>query len=435
MQKATTQPANTAAAATTVHLCRRARATRLLAAGILIFCVLAALGVLRLGFAEWRFRQGELPAWAGSAAYFEGQAQRTPAGAREALRSAVAANPRASSAWISLGLAAEDAGDAAGAARDFAAAAQVDQLYLPAWSAANFFFRRGDAARFWPAAARAAALAPGDLAPLLDLADRMEPDAPAAVARLAPAGLTEATRPLERAYLDFLIGKQRWDSAQSLAWRIEAHQDPGDAARLLDLVDRLLAAGRGDAALALCTRMRSRPIKDCPAPDPGSASVLTNGNLAIAASGHGFDWRLPASPGVRVEWHSGQLEFRLPASGPASYVLLEQPVRLSPRRYRLRFAYRIEGAALTWVADQAGLGEQTSPPYTGASHEGESARQWSQAEWRFAASRTGLARLRLVCRQPGAARLTGAVAMAGAAGARDVSLAVLSLAVLSLEVL
>jgi hypothetical protein len=389
----------------TGHPHHPAPAARLLAAAMAIFFVLAAVGVLRLGLAAWQFRQGALPAWAGNATYFEGQAVRNPAHARAVLRSAVAANPRASSAWISLGLAAEDARDAPEAARDFAAAAQVDHLYLPAWSAANFFFRRGDPARFWQEAARAAALAPGDLAPLVDLADRMEPAAPVAIARLSP------TRPLERAYLDFLIGKQRWDSAQSIAWEIAAHHDPSDGARLLDLVDRLLAAGREDAALALCTGMY---MHACPAPDSGSPSVLSNGGLDAAPSGHAFDWRLPASPGVRVQWQSGQLEFRLAASAPAPCALLEQPVRLLPRRYRLRFEYRIEGTAVRWVVDQPAAGEQTSPLYAG------NAREWSHAEWRFSASRAGLARLRLICgREPGSVRGAGAV------GARAVSLEVL----------
>jgi tetratricopeptide (TPR) repeat protein len=381
---------------------RRARAERLLAAGLFTFFAAAICWTARLAWAEGMFRQNLPAAFVGNAVYYEGWAEREPTHERDALLCAVAADPRDSSAWISLGLAAEGAGEWKEAARDFEAAERVDRQYLPAWSSANFFFRHGDISQFWRAAARAAAMAQGDLAPLIDLVDKMESDATVALSHLGP------TPRLERAYLDFLIGKGRWDGAQSVAWRILAHRDPLDAARLLGLADRLLAAGRGDGALALC-----RKIINCPAPDPAAGRVLTNGNLEFVPTGHGFDWRVTVPRTVGVRWESGRLVFQPSGSEPDEYALLEQSILMGPRRYRLRFEYRTPGTGLRWVTSQKGLAEQSSPTYAAAEI-------WRKAEWSFAAQRAGLARLRLVYRrEPGSTRI------AGDAGVRHLSLEIL----------
>ena len=69
---------------------------------------------------------------------------------------------------FALGLAKERAGDFEGAARDLLRAAEVDRQYLPAWTLANFYFRRGDRPAFRNWVRRSAELAPGDLGdPLL----------------------------------------------------------------------------------------------------------------------------------------------------------------------------------------------------------------------------------------------------------------------------
>ena len=53
-------------------------------------------------------------------------------------------NPRDSSAWMTLGLEAEQAGDVNRAAESLLRAEKVDRQYLPAWTAANFFFRHAN---------------------------------------------------------------------------------------------------------------------------------------------------------------------------------------------------------------------------------------------------------------------------------------------------
>jgi hypothetical protein len=142
--------------------------------------------------------------------------------------------PRASSSWIDAGLEAEQSGDYAGAEHSLLEAARMDRQHLPAWTLANFYFRRGDAARFWPWAQRAAALTYDDLTLLLRLCDELEPRPIAVLEHIGD------TPRIHRAYLDFLIGRNRLADAQEIARRME--REPGSEARLADFAARLRAA-------------------------------------------------------------------------------------------------------------------------------------------------------------------------------------------------
>jgi tetratricopeptide (TPR) repeat protein len=151
----------------------------------------------------------------------------------EELRTAVTLNPRLSSAWIQLGLDAEADGNLSEAETDLLRAASVDRLYVPAWTLANFYFRRGDAAKFWPWAKRAAALTYDDYRPLLRLGDALETSAPRVATRLGGGAS------LLRAYLDILINAHRLDSAQDIARLLAARRDPVDRDRLAAFAELL----------------------------------------------------------------------------------------------------------------------------------------------------------------------------------------------------
>jgi tetratricopeptide (TPR) repeat protein len=360
--------------------CSTAGFGRVASAGLLIFFALAAYATLRLAAAESKFR------WIGA----RQETEETP----QSLRAAVGSNPRDSSAWITLGLAAERAHEPAEAARDFGEAEKVDRQYLPAWTSANFFFRRRNIAPFWSAAARAAALVYDDPRPLIDLADRMEPDPAIALSRLG------ATSALERAYLDYLIGGSRWDQAQSVAEKILARANGNDSERLRDFTDRLIGAGRGDAALSLCRR-----VNNCPVPDLAARNILVNGAFGVEPGGHGFDWQIVASPNVRAQWKTGQLGLIFSGSEPDESALLEQPVLLPVRGCRLEFEYQAPATGLRWALSQGDSPQQTGPALTAS--EG-----WAPGGWNIAARKTGLARLRLLYRrEPGSRRIVGRAAV------------------------
>ena len=186
--------------------------SRLFAAISFLGFVLALAGTLRLAVAERAW-----PLAIGNARHFEDLAQRQPALARSALRDALRLNPRDSAVWMELGLAAERDSDMEQAADCFLAAEKVDRQYLPAWTSANFFFRRANDLQFWRAATRAAAMSYDDPAPLIELADHSEPNAIAALQRLGDSAH------MERGYLRFLIAQSRWQEAEEVAARLSPH--------------------------------------------------------------------------------------------------------------------------------------------------------------------------------------------------------------------
>jgi tetratricopeptide (TPR) repeat protein len=151
----------------------------------------------------------------------------------EELRMAVTLNPRLASAWIQMGLDAEAEGNLPEAEIDLLQAARVDHLCLPAWTLANFYFRRGDQDNFWPWARLATALTYDDYRPLLRLADTLKTHPQEVATRLG------GSSPMLRAYLDLLIGAGRLGPAREIARLLDARHDPADHDRLADFARRL----------------------------------------------------------------------------------------------------------------------------------------------------------------------------------------------------
>ncbi|HTM11786.1 MAG TPA: hypothetical protein VL127_02680 [Bryobacteraceae bacterium] len=369
-------------------------------AGISVFGFALALGAtLRLAVAEcaWRWGSGPGAGWTltlGNARHFEDLAERQPVSAGSWLRVAVRLNPHDSIAWMALGLAAERDDDMEKAAAYLLEAEKVDRQYLPAWTSANFFFRRVNHLQFWRAASRAAAISYDDMAALIDLADHREPNAIAALERLG-----ESAR-LERGYLHFLIGRSRWREAAAVAARLCLRGDPGDRELLLNFTDRLIEANEGEAALAAWNGLH--PL---PGPDRASHGMLVNENFKRQPSGHGFDWRVTVPPPGSVHWEPSKLKLSLADSTPDAFTLLEQRVVLEPGRYRLRFEYRTEGLAeqtgLRWTLLQGGRVEASSPAWAQAS-------KATVAEWYFPVAKAGLYALTWIySRVPGTTRPEG----------------------------
>jgi tetratricopeptide (TPR) repeat protein len=221
------------------------------------FCLLAAWTVL-LGAAEALARQDTARAiqqaiaiqsgpWtlhAGPAeSHLERLAELDPAGPVPALRAAVQMHPRLSWAWIALGLEAEHAGDLAAAEAALVQAARWDHQYLPAWTLANYYFRRGNREAFWPWARQAASRTYDDFRPLLRLCDALEPDPVLVLDRLNAGSLTSRHR-MAGAYLDLLMAAARWSAAEQVAGSLDAAHDAQDRRRVADLARRELQAGR-----------------------------------------------------------------------------------------------------------------------------------------------------------------------------------------------
>ena len=471
--------------------------------------VSAAFGVLRLAGAELEFRRDTPPAVLraasiGNSEYLRRLAELEPERARDVLRAATGADPRAAAVWIALGLSeerwtenrlaeergvekhgvekrapkkqpGENAGATPGRSGDFGRARKalemafrLDRQYAPAWALANFCFRRADQECFWRAALRAAAHAPGvadisgpggnvaanllDLRPLLDLAERMEPSPAALLDRLE---ITQETAPeetmpegttalrgahLEKAYLDDLINQNRWqnrwEDATIVARRLASRHAAANTACLDDFVNRLIAAGRGAAAVGLWN-----DYAGFAALEPARGLSLTNGDFASAPREAGFDWRLglnargavsgagrQASGAIEPRWKPELVEFHFPGGEPEQaalaehqlaehllaehqlieHLLAEQWLPLRAGSFRLRFEYSTRD-----LPSPTGIRWEFASPKNAVEFRAEApplepSEPWRDGQWKFSADGRGPAPLRLMYRrEPGTEQARG----------------------------
>ncbi len=227
------------------------------------------------------------------------EAGRDAAAIDSEFRAAVNANPRMAGAWIALGLRAETAGDMGPAEAALARAAAADHTYTPLWTLANFYFRRDDRDKFWPVTRQA--LTAGDVTahdpvPLFRLCWKLSRNPATVLERAIPDVAAVQSR-----YLAFLVRENLAQVAEPVTQRVVALGGERDLDAVLDYCDRLIAAGDAEHAIhawnALCWRTLHsyRPLA------PLTTAGLTNGDFAAAPVQHGFDWRVPAVPGVEVE--------------------------------------------------------------------------------------------------------------------------------------
>src|ERR1700730_9805775 len=85
-----------------------------------------------------------------------------------AMERAVTLNPLNSSVWIDYARASENHKDFERAERSLLRAVQVDKTFAPRWLLAEYYGRRRDQVRFWPAMRVALATSYDDITPLFD---------------------------------------------------------------------------------------------------------------------------------------------------------------------------------------------------------------------------------------------------------------------------
>jgi len=344
------------------------------------------------------------------AAIIEGSGE---AGTEGELRQAVSLNPRLASAWVELGLHAENAGDLAGAEDCLLRAARADRTYSTSWTLANFYFRHEQRQKFWPVVRRA--LLMGDVqaydpAPLFRLCWKLTRDPDTILERAIPdVGAVESR------YLQFLVQENLAPAAEPVTERVVALSGEHDLGAVFDYCDRLIAAGDAERAIhawnALCWRtLRGyRPLQ------PEAGVSLTNADFSVEPVAHGFDWRLPQTDGVTVE-RGGlppRLWITLDGHEPETCDLVEQVLALAPgRKYRLRFKYQTDGvvmqSGLRWRLMDVTRRTEIATDATDLSSELETA-----TTVRFTApSDIRLARLVLAYRRaPGTVRIDGRISV------------------------
>jgi tetratricopeptide (TPR) repeat protein len=361
--------------------------------------VFAAIWTLRIGYADFLSRKDTLGAVQRAAAVRPNEAEfqarladLDPANDIAHLRRAIALNPGLSKSWIALGLRREFEGNPAEAERCYLDAARWDRQFLPAWTLANFYFRRRDALHFWPWARQAAEMSYEDIRPLLRMAFSLTSN-PNVV-------LEEMIVPrakVEHEFLYYLVA-ERIDGS-SIADRILGKAGKEDLPPLLAWIDRLIELRRFSGARALWDRLSDKKL--IPYPHLG---LLTNADFSHDPLQAGFDWRVATPPGVNYARTDGGLRIEFSGKQPETFDFASQYLDLARGTYVLSFQYRTTGitttANLRWK-----IGELSSAPIAATEN-------WARWSWTCAAA-PGDRLILLEQREPGTIRPEGVVYLRG----------------------
>ncbi len=266
---------------------------------------------------------------------------------------ALAAAPRSAFAGVNYALALERSGDLAGAERQLLATERMNRLWLPRWTLASFYLRRGR-----PAEARRW----GRLA-----LERSNADVrPALFALLGQAGVEAGEwllwcKPdpeLLGSALHYLSAAGR-PSDLAAAAALMSGLDPGRAPAfwrdsLYSSSDRLLSSGQGAAAVRAWNAVSARRM--LPFGQITPANLLGNPAFRSPLDGQAFNWRFSAIHGVSrlFDPQAGAVRIAFDGSQPELVELLSTWVWLEGgRRHRFSCLYRTHdltpaGAGPVW---------------------------------------------------------------------------------------
>src|SRR5579863_2191479 len=348
----------------------------------------------------------------GNPGYYVRLAEADPSSAINAMQKAVELNPLNSSLWIESARVAEDQKDFQRAESSLLRAVQLDRTFAPRWLLAEYYFRRQDASRFWPAVRAAFAASYDDVEPLFDECWQLAPNPETILQQAIPD-----RQDVLRQYLDYLLAKKRLDLAEPVASKVMGHAEPADVPPLLSYCDGLLEKNQAALALEIWNSLARQQLLDYPALRPEKGASITNGSFEKPILSTAFDWRLAAPPGILARRGGSSPMLRLSFSGkqPETCEILSEFVPLAPaRKYRLSILYATNGlegdTGLSWrvldVLDGANLLKGTGQLTGKERVEGEEQFSFTTP------AETQLARLVLMYQRAlGTVRITGSVSL------------------------
>jgi hypothetical protein len=249
------------------------------------------------------------------------------------LEEIAALNSRSSAPRIRLGLAAELRGDNLAAERWLQEAFSVDRQFETRWTLANFYFRQGHSDAFWQWMHSALEMSYGDRGAAFDLCWQMTVDANEILTRAIPEN-----REVVASYLAYVLNKRRQEAIAGAANRLAKVRDADDLQLLYAASDALLEAGQARSAADLWQALGNSAPQGVVHPDFEEPRI-----------GHGFDWRIPQTPGVTHLPLEAPLAHRIRFSGqqPESCELLRQVLGglRAGAAYALHWDARTQGIA------------------------------------------------------------------------------------------
>jgi hypothetical protein len=274
--------------------------------------------------------------------YYMRLAQLDPLHAKALLQTSLQLNRYDAQAAIELGMQYENDGDFVRAERQMLDAYQVDHTYLPRWSLANYYFRRGNIPAFWTWARSAASMPADEIGALFELCWRVSPNPQVLTAQL----LNEKPEML-RQYVGFLLGKDQPAEVARIAPHLVRAGDPqSDRALLLAVVQTL--TDRNDAAQATGLWRLLIDARWVVA----DSTLPNNGSFQREPLPVSFDWSLPEYDGLHSWPGSSGLESEFTGSEPEQCTIAEQTVSLASGDYVLNYAYHTadipSGTGIKW---------------------------------------------------------------------------------------
>jgi len=234
---------------------------------------------------------------------------------------------------IELGLQYEAAGNYPAAEHSLLNAYSVDHTYLPRWTLANYYLRRGNWPAFWKWARSAADMPSGDIGSLFALCWRVNPNPDAITAAIAnnkPSFL--------RPYIGFLISKQRYAAAAAMAERLLRYGNANsDRPTLLAVINGLATAGDAGPAVSLWSRLIQQHWVVADTTRPNNADFARDPLPVV------FDWRIPQYSGLYSLGGPTGLQIVFSGSEPGQCTLADQTVAVSPGHDTLQYTYQTTG--------------------------------------------------------------------------------------------
>src|SRR5579859_1313216 len=242
----------------------------------------------------------------GNPAYYVRLAEADPGSALTAMEKAVALNPLNSDVWMEFARLAEAQKDFQRAESCLLRAVRLDRTFAPRWLLAEYYFRRHDPSRFWPAVRAALATSYDDVAPLFDECWQLAPSPETILQQAIPN-----RQDVLRQYLDYLLAKKRLDLAEPVASKVMGHAGRDDVAPLLSYCDSLLAKNQAQPALEIWNSLAKKRLLDYLALVPEKSASITNGSFEKPFLSTAFDWRPAQLPGILARRGGAPAELRL----------------------------------------------------------------------------------------------------------------------------
>ncbi len=262
-----------------------------------------------------------------------------------AIRRAVELNPGNPFLWEEFADAAEKAKDPSLAEQCLLRAVDAGHTYAPRASLADFYARRNDPARFWPAVRAALATSFGDVSDLFDMCWTVSANlgGKAGGPEDIPALALPSRPDVSRQYLEYVEARNRLDLARPVALKL-LREDPANSVDALESdCDRELAAGNGEPARILWNGLIGRHLLPYPALAPEQGRNVTNGDLHHAFLATGFDWRMAAPSGIyaTLDETAGEARFEFTGKEDERAELMSEYVSLLPEhRHELQVTYQ-----------------------------------------------------------------------------------------------